>query len=137
MEEAASVGGLFVVREKALTHFNLAQSTVLPFEIGGGRLRVNAVGKPILRCYSSQRMRRGLVKMSNSWISRGLRHGDLHSLIDVASGLRPDGLTRDEADRLLARGFVSAYGKGLFRATLRGKLALWLRRRLRKAKAGG
>ena len=66
-----------------------------------------------------------------SWISRDLRHGDLHALIDVASGLRPDGLTADQADRLRARGFVRTNGKGLFRATLKGKLALRIRHRLR------
>jgi len=38
---------------------------------------------------------------AQNWITRGLRRGDLYALVDVASGLRPDGLTRDQAVRLL------------------------------------
>jgi hypothetical protein len=72
-----------------------------------------------------------VMKIGKSWISRGLRHGDLYSLRDVASGLRPDGLTPDQADRLGDRGFVRMNGKGLFRVTLKGRLALRIRDRLR------
>ena len=71
------------------------------------------------------------MKIGKSWISRGLRHGDLYSLRDVASGLRPDGLTPDQADRLGDRGFVRMNGKGLFRLTLKGRLALRIRDRFR------
>ena len=71
------------------------------------------------------------MKIGKSWISRGLRHGDLYSLRDVASGLRPDGLTPDQADRLGARGFVRTYRKGQFRVTLKGRLALRIRDYLR------
>lgn len=70
---------------------------------------------------------------AEAWISKDLKRGDLYSLIDVASGLRPDGLTPDQARRLQARGLVRPYGKGQFRATLKGRLALWLRRLVRRA----
>jgi len=30
-----------------------------------------------------------------AWLAKGLNPGDLHSLIDVASGLRPNGLSRE------------------------------------------
>lgn len=69
---------------------------------------------------------------ASDWISRGLKRGDLYSLIEVASGLRPDGLTPDQAARLEARGMVRPYGKSRFRATLRGRSALFLRQALRR-----
>jgi hypothetical protein len=65
---------------------------------------------------------------AQTWLGKGLRRGDLYSLVEVASGLRPDGLTRDQAGRLLARGMVRALGNGHFCATLKGKLALFVRR---------
>jgi hypothetical protein len=58
-----------------------------------------------------------------SWLAEGLRRGDLHALIDVASGLRPDGLTRGQAERLQARGMVRTH-RSAYRATFKGKLAL-------------
>lgn len=64
---------------------------------------------------------------ADDWISRDLKRGDLYSLVDVASGLRPDGLTPDQARRLEARGMVRRYGNGQFRATLKGRLALRIR----------
>ncbi len=64
---------------------------------------------------------------AEAWLARDLRRGDLYALIDVASGLRPDGLTSGQARRLEVRGMVHSYGKGHFRATLKGKFALWLR----------
>lgn len=69
---------------------------------------------------------------ASEWISRGLKSGDLYSLIDVASGLRPDGLTRDQALRLEARGMVRPYGRGLFHVTLKGRVALLLRQAVRR-----
>jgi hypothetical protein len=69
---------------------------------------------------------------AGDWLSRGLKPGDLYSLIDVASGLRPDGLTPDQAGRLEARGMVRSYGEGLFRATLRGRIALRIRQAVRR-----
>ena len=51
---------------------------------------------------------------TDTWLTKGLRRGDLYSLSDVASGLRPDGLTRDQARRLEARGMVRGYGNGNF-----------------------
>ncbi len=69
---------------------------------------------------------------AEAWLAKDLRRGDLYALIDVASGLRPDGLTRDQARRLEARGMVRAYGKGYFRATLKGRLALRLRSAVRQ-----
>jgi hypothetical protein len=68
---------------------------------------------------------------AQTWITRGLRRGDLYSLVDVASGLRPDGLTRDQANRLVARGMVRAHG-GNFRATMKGRLALLIRQMVRQ-----
>jgi hypothetical protein len=68
---------------------------------------------------------------AQAWIARDLRRGDLYSLVDVASGLRPDGLTRDQAHRLMARGMVRTYG-GNFRATMKGRLALYLRQMVRQ-----
>ncbi len=70
---------------------------------------------------------------ASDWISRGLKRGDLYSLIEVASGVRPDGLTPDQAHRLEVRGMVRPYGTGRFRATLRGRLALLLRQALRRS----
>jgi len=61
------------------------------------------------------------------WIAEGLKRGDLYSLIDVASGLRPDGLTQSQAERLQARGMVHCNGNGHYRATLKGRLALLIR----------
>ncbi|HXW41571.1 MAG TPA: hypothetical protein VEK75_10230 [Xanthobacteraceae bacterium] len=69
---------------------------------------------------------------ARSWIARDLKHGDLHALIDVASGLRPDGLTEGQARRLQARGMVRPYGQGQFRATLKGRLALLIRQFIRR-----
>ncbi|HTT81990.1 MAG TPA: hypothetical protein VMF67_00765 [Rhizomicrobium sp.] len=78
----------------------------------------------------------GIVKLTTfdatGFLSRGLKRGDLYALIEVASGLRPDGLTPDQASRLQARGMVRIYGKGLYRATLRGRIALWLRQSVRR-----
>ena len=47
---------------------------------------------------------------AQAWIAKDLKRGDLHALIDVASGLRPDGLTPDQASRLQARGMARPYG---------------------------
>jgi len=69
---------------------------------------------------------------AKAWVTEGLERGDLHSLTDVASGLRPDGLTPGQARRLQARGMVRGYGKGSFRATMKGKLALRIRRAIRQ-----
>ncbi len=63
---------------------------------------------------------------AEAWLTRDLRR-DLYALIDVASGLRPDGLTREQARRLEARGMLRVYGSGHFRATLKGRVALRLR----------
>ena len=65
------------------------------------------------------------------WITRDLRRGDLYALIEVASGVRPDGLTIDQADRLKARGMVRVDGRH-FRATLKGRFALLLRQLFRQ-----
>jgi hypothetical protein len=68
---------------------------------------------------------------AHTWLTKDLKRGDLYSLIDVASGLRPDGLTDDQAARLLARGMVRIYGTGTFRATIKGRLALRIRQTTR------
>lgn len=68
---------------------------------------------------------------AQAWLARGLRRGDLYSLCDVASGLRPDGLTQDQARRLQARGMVRPYDNGNFRATLKGRMALRVRQMVR------
>jgi len=68
-----------------------------------------------------------------TWITKDLKRGDLHALIDVASGLRPDGLRRDQASRLAARGMVRRYGAGAYRATLKGRVALFIRQTVRQA----
>jgi hypothetical protein len=70
---------------------------------------------------------------AKAWITKDLKRGDLYALIDVASGLRPDGLRRDQASRLQARGMVRAYGNGHYCATIKGKLALRLRQAIRHA----
>jgi hypothetical protein len=72
------------------------------------------------------------------WISDGLQKGDLYSLIDVASGMRPNGLSDDQALRLRMRGFVRELDNGRYRATFKGRLALRLKRTARKraARAG-
>jgi hypothetical protein len=69
---------------------------------------------------------------AEAWITKDLKHGDLYSLIEVASGLRPNGLTRDQARRLEARGMVHLYGNGNFRATIKGRLALRIRQAVRQ-----
>ena len=69
---------------------------------------------------------------TDSWITKNLKRGDLHCLVDVASGLRPDGLTRDQARRLEARGMVRSFDNGTFRVTLKGRLALRLRHAARQ-----
>ena len=69
---------------------------------------------------------------ANDWTSRGLKRGDLYALTEVASGLRPDGLTREQAQRLQARGMVRSYGNGQYRATLKGRLALLIRQTARR-----
>jgi len=68
---------------------------------------------------------------ARTWLTKNLKRGDLYSLVDVASGLRPDGLTNDQAARLLARGMVRTYGAGTFRATIKGRLALRIRQATR------
>jgi hypothetical protein len=77
----------------------------------------------------------GRVASSSGWTSDGLHSGDLYALIDVASGLRPNGLTDDQALRLNMRGFVREMDNGQFRATLKGRLALRLRRSARRRAA--
>ena len=69
---------------------------------------------------------------AQAWLAKDLKRGDLHSLVEVASGLRPDGLTRDQASRLLARGMVRARGNWHYCATLKGRLALFIRRIARR-----
>ena len=69
---------------------------------------------------------------AEAWIAKDLKRGDLYALIDVASGLRPDGLTRDQARRLEARGMVCGYGNGTYRATIKGKIALRIRQTVRQ-----
>lgn len=69
---------------------------------------------------------------AEAWIAKDLKRGDLYALIDVASGLRPDGLTRDQARRLEARGMVRGCGNGTYRATIKGRLALRIRRTIRQ-----
>ena len=68
---------------------------------------------------------------ARTWLTRDLKRGDLYSLVEVASGVRPDGLTRDQANRLMARGMVRARG-GNFRATMKGRLALLVRHMVRQ-----
>ncbi len=70
---------------------------------------------------------------AETWITRNLRRGDLYSLVEIAAGLRPDGLRRDQAHRLMARGMVRTYG-GNFRATMKGRLAILMRQRIRHSK---
>jgi len=72
---------------------------------------------------------------ANAWIARGLQRGDLYSLVEVASGVRPDGLSRDQAQRLMARGMVRTNG-GAFRATMKGRLALLIRQMVRQRSGG-
>ena len=69
---------------------------------------------------------------AQAWLAKGLKRGDLSSLVDVASGLRPDGLGPDQANRLLARGLVRAHGNGHFYPTIKGRLALRIRRKVRR-----
>ena len=69
---------------------------------------------------------------TDRWITKDLKRGDLYSLVDVASGLRPDGLTRDQARRLEARGMVRSFDNGTYRVTLKGRLALRLRQAVRQ-----
>jgi hypothetical protein len=68
---------------------------------------------------------------AQAWISRDLKRGDLYALIEVASGVRPNGLSRDQAHRLEARGMARPYGNGNYRATLKGRLALRIREAVR------
>ena len=68
---------------------------------------------------------------AQGWIRRDLKRGDLYALVEVASGVRPNGLNRDQARRLQARGMVRSYGNGNYRATLKGRLALRIRETVR------
>ncbi|HUI14423.1 MAG TPA: hypothetical protein VL048_13260 [Xanthobacteraceae bacterium] len=61
------------------------------------------------------------------WIRKDLKRGDLYALVDVASGVRPNGLSPEQAHRLQARGMVRSYGNGNYGATLKGRLALLVR----------
>jgi hypothetical protein len=67
------------------------------------------------------------------WIRRDLKRGDLYALIEVASGVRPNGLNPDQARRLQARGMVHGFGNGNYRATLKGRLALLIRETVRQS----
>jgi hypothetical protein len=69
---------------------------------------------------------------AEAWITKDLKRGDLYALIEVASGLRPNGLTRDQAHRLIARGMAHAFGNGNYRATVKGRLALRIRQMIRQ-----
>lgn len=73
-----------------------------------------------------------LTTNASGWVSRGLKSGDLYALVEVASGLRPDGLTPNQARRLEARGMIRPYGQDCFRATLKGRLALLIRQAVRR-----
>ncbi|MFY9695058.1 MAG: hypothetical protein WA776_20905 [Xanthobacteraceae bacterium] len=64
---------------------------------------------------------------AQGWIRKDLKRGDLYALIEVASGVRPNGLSRDQARRLQTRGMVRSLGNGNYRATLKGRLALRIR----------
>ncbi len=64
---------------------------------------------------------------AQGWIRKDLKRGDLYALVEVASGLRPNGLSRDQARRLQARGMVRSFDNGNYRATLKGRLALRIR----------
>jgi hypothetical protein len=69
---------------------------------------------------------------ARSWVTKDLKPGDLYALIEVASGVRPDGLTPTQARRLQARGMASPHGNGNYRATLKGRLALRVRQAVRQ-----
>jgi hypothetical protein len=69
---------------------------------------------------------------AKAWIARDLKPGDLYSLIEVASGVRPDGLNEGQARRLAARGMVRRYGNGTYRATIKGRIALLVRQAIRQ-----
>jgi hypothetical protein len=69
---------------------------------------------------------------AEAWIAKDLKRGDLYALIEVASGVRPDGLNRDQARRLAARGMVRGYGNGNYRATIKGRVALRVRQAVRR-----
>ena len=66
--------------------------------------------------------------LMTAWLAKNLKPGDLYALIDVASGLRPNGLTQDQAHRLAGRGMVRCCRNGTFLATMKGRLALLLRK---------
>ncbi len=68
---------------------------------------------------------------AQAWMRKDLKRGDLYALIEVASGLRPNGLSPDQARRLQARGMVRSFGNGNYRATLKGRLALRIREAVR------
>lgn len=69
---------------------------------------------------------------AEAWIGRDLKRGDLSALAEVASGLRTNELRREQAHRLEARGLVRRLAHGHFRATLKGRVALGIRRLVRR-----
>jgi len=70
---------------------------------------------------------------AQAWISRDLKRGDLYALIEVASGVRPNGLTPGQARRLEARGMVRGYGNGNYSATIKGRAALRIKQAMRQS----
>jgi hypothetical protein len=68
---------------------------------------------------------------AQGWMRKDLRHGDLYALIEIASGVRPNGLNPDQARRLQDRGMVRGFGNGNYRVTVKGRLALLIRETVR------
>ena len=64
------------------------------------------------------------------WARKELRHGDLSELSHLAKNgwVQPD---PDRTQRLTYRGFLAKKSDDTFKVTLRGRAALWVRRRSR------
>jgi hypothetical protein len=50
---------------------------------------------------------------AQAWIAKDLKRGDLHALIDVASGLRPDGLTPDQPVACKPAAWLAPMARGI------------------------
>ena len=69
-----------------------------------------------------------------TWVIRELHRGDLHALSDAARGRYYD-LDMGQIDRLRGRGYLTNKLFGGLRVTIKGRLALLLRRTVARAKS--
>ena len=67
----------------------------------------------------------------SSWARKDLKRGDLSTLSELAKGTKLGMPDSDRIERLDRRGFVAKNANDRLTVTLKGRAALWVRRRSR------